>query len=99
MSFSKAKRLELYTLQRPQEVLLVRLENAGEPDQIMIFKGFSSSLMQATNFDPDVPLISESAIIFAIDRLVSPYIPNNPQYLQQGLTWEQMEEILEAMNI
>lgn len=44
------KRLEQYTIKRPQEVLLVTVEIAGEEDQIAIFKGFSSSLMRPTAF-------------------------------------------------
>ena len=44
MNNSISKRLEQYTVKRPQEVLLISVEIAGEEDQIAIFKGFSSSL-------------------------------------------------------
>jgi hypothetical protein len=88
-------RLEQYTLKkRPPEVLLVSIEVEGEPDQIAIFKGFSSSLMRPTEFDPDVPVLPAAAKIIAIDRLVAPYNPQSPQYIQQGLTWNQMEDLL-----
>ncbi|MEA5511244.1 hypothetical protein VB715_15835 [Crocosphaera sp. UHCC 0190] len=91
---SRIQQLEQYTLKHPQEVLLITLEIDGEGDQLLIFKGFSSSLMRPTDFDPDVPMLSDDAIIISIDRLMSPYNPNNPNYIQQGLTWEQMQMIL-----
>jgi hypothetical protein len=88
-------RLEQYTLKkRPPEVLLVAIALNGEPDQIAIFKGFSSSLMRPTAFDPDVPVLPADAEIIAIDRLKAPYNPQLPQYIQQGLTWEMMEDLL-----
>jgi hypothetical protein len=99
MEFSREKRLEAYTLKHPQEVLLVTVETAGEPDQIMIFKGFSSSLMRPTNFDAEVPILTEEAIIIEIDRLASPYNPHEPCYLQQGMTWEEMEIMLQEINL
>ncbi len=91
---SIAKRLEHYTLKHPQEVLLVLVEIKGETDQIIIFKGFSSSLICPTSFDPDIAVLTNNAKIITIDRLASPYNPHNPHYIQQGLTWEQMQELL-----
>lgn len=93
-------RLEQYTLKRRQEVLIVDLETAsGEPDSVMIFAGFSSSLMRATDFDPDVPVIAADSTITSIARLASPYDPSNPQYIESGLTLEAMESILQELNI
>ncbi|MBW4657668.1 MAG: hypothetical protein KME15_03265 [Drouetiella hepatica Uher 2000/2452] len=94
-----AFRLEQYTLKRPQEVLLVTAEIAGEADEIMIFKGFSSSLMRSTAYDPDVPMLPEAAKIVAIDRLVAPYQPDRPQYIQQGLTWVEMQDLLATAGV
>jgi hypothetical protein len=99
MVLSQEKRLEAYTLKRPQEVLLATVETLGEPDQILIFKGFSSSLMRPTNFDAEVPILSQNAIIVEIDRLRTPYNPNQPDYLQKGMTWGEMEVLLEKMGI
>jgi hypothetical protein len=102
------KRLEEYTIKHPQEVLLVTTETDGEydcatrsakGDRIAIFKGFSSSLMQATAFDPEIPIISESAKIISIDRLSSPYNPEHPNYVRQGLTLEEMEALLLQVGI
>ena len=76
---------------------MVELE--GEPDQIAIFRGFSSSLMRPTAFDPDIPVLSEQARVIAIDRLVGPHNPQSPQYLQQGLTLSEMELLLQQTGI
>jgi len=88
------KRLEAYTLMRPQEVLLVRAEIAGEVDEVMIYRGFSSSLVRPTDSDPDVPVLPESATVVRVDRLASPYSPDNPQYLQRGLDRAELETLL-----
>jgi hypothetical protein len=94
MADSMGRRLEQYTIKRPQEVLIVTAEIAGEEDQIAIFKGFSSSLMRPTSFDPDVPVLPPEAKIVTVDRVASPYNPDAPHYLQQGLTWETMQQLL-----
>ena len=99
MNNSIANRLEQYTVKRPQEVLLVTAEIDGETDEIAIFKGFSSSLMRPTAFDPDVPVIPEDAKIIKIDRLHSPYNPEDPEYIQQGLTLEVMESLLKEVEV
>lgn len=88
------RRLEKYTTKRSHEVLLVTAEIAGEPDQIAIFKGFSSSLMRPTAFDPEMPVLSDRAKILSIDRVASPYNPQSPRYIQQGLTWETIQPLL-----
>ena len=90
-------RLEQYTVKRPQEVLIVTAEIDGEMDEIAIYKGFSSSLVRPTAFDPDVPILPESANILAIDRLVGPLNPTKPEYIQQGLTWETIQPLLEEV--
>lgn len=99
MSRSIGQRLEVYTSKRPQEVLIVTLETGGELDQVVIFKGFSSSLMHPTNYDPDVPVIPPEAKIIEIDRASSPYDPDDPHYLQRGLTQADMESLLSAINV
>lgn len=99
MNNSAGKRLEQYTLKRPQEVLLVSAEISGELDQIAIFKGFSSSLMRPTAFDPDVPVLPDESKILTIDRVHSPYNPETPRYLQQGLTWETIQPLLSEVGV
>jgi hypothetical protein len=91
---SLEKRLEQYTLQHPEEVLIVHATIDGEPDQIAIFKGFSSSLMRPTAFDPDVPVLPDTAEILSLDRLESPYQPESPRYIQAGISGEEMQAFL-----
>ncbi|MEH2249993.1 DUF7734 family protein [Nostoc sp.] len=96
---SIGKRLEQYTAKRSQEVLLVTVEIADEQDTIAVFKGFSSSLMRPTAFDPDVPVLPDGANILNIDRVASPYNPETPRYIQQGLSWEAMETLLSEVGV
>jgi hypothetical protein len=91
---SIGKRLEQYTAKRPKEVLIVIVKIADEEDRIAIFKGFSSSLMRPTAFDADVPVLPDGANILNIDRVASPYNPEAPRYIQQGISWEAMEALL-----
>lgn len=99
MNNSIVRRLEQYTAKRPQEVLLVNIELAGEQDKIAIFKGFSSSLMRPTAYDPDVPVLSDEAKIITIDRVASPYNAEAPRYIQQGLTWETIQSLLSEVAV
>ena len=92
-------RLENYTLKCPQEVLMVHAQLGDDMDQIVIFRGFSSSLMHPTAYDPDVPVMSAQADITAIDRLQGPYDPSQPRYLQQGLTLGDMEQLMQAAGV
>ena len=50
--------------------------------------------MRPTSFDPDIPVLPPEAKIIRIDRVASPYNPDAPRYLQQGLTWEAMQPLL-----
>jgi hypothetical protein len=95
MSASIGLRLEKYSSKHPEEVLMVNIQNAaGESDKILVYNGFSSSLMNSTTYDPDIPIIAEDDRVVSIDRLASPYDPINPTYLQTDLTWEEMDNIL-----
>ncbi|MEH2052656.1 DUF7734 family protein [Nostoc sp.] len=96
---SIGKRLEQYTAKRTKEVLIVTVEIADEQDTIAIFKGFSSSLMRPTAFDADVPVLPDGANILNIDRVASPYNPEAPLYIQQGLSWEAMEALLSEVGV
>ncbi|MGF1497206.1 MAG: hypothetical protein ACFB8W_10335 [Elainellaceae cyanobacterium] len=92
-------RLEQYTLRRPDEVLLVNAQIGDEPDQIAVFRGFSSSLMRPTAFDPDVPVLPEEAEIQSIDRLRGPFDPSNPQVIQAGLSVEAMQSLFKDVGV
>ncbi|ASC71148.1 uncharacterized protein XM38_020980 [Halomicronema hongdechloris C2206] len=99
MVASPGKRLEDYTLKHPQEVLLVTADIDGATDEIVIFRGFSSSLVRPTAANPEVPVIPVDAKIRCIDRLQGPYTPDNPQYLERNLTWEAFQARLSASGI
>ncbi|ESA36247.1 hypothetical protein N836_07860 [Leptolyngbya sp. Heron Island J] len=94
MTISIEKQLEQYTLQHPQEVLLVAAEVNGELDEVLIFRGFSSSLMRPTSSDPDVPVLPDSAVITGIDRLLGPYQPEQPNYIERQLSWAEFSQRL-----
>ncbi|MDP5016118.1 hypothetical protein FJR11_15325 [Anabaena sp. UHCC 0187] len=99
MNNSVGKRLEQYTVKKSQEVLIVTVEIDDETDEIAIFKGFSSSLMRPTAYDPDVPVLPDTATIIAIDRIASPYNPESPRYLQQNISWEDMQVLLSEIGV
>jgi hypothetical protein len=99
MGSSIGQRLEQYTLKRPTEVLLVAVEIEGQLDEIAIFKGFSSSLMNPTAFDPDVPILPGNVKILSIDRLQSPYNPNDPRYIEKGISWENFQQVLTSVGL
>ena len=86
--------LEKYTQNRPQEVLVVKAKEGDNLIEIIIFKGFSSSLTGATAFDPDLPILSDRGEIISLDRLVSPYNPSNPQYIQANITVTEFAQLL-----
>jgi hypothetical protein len=89
------KRLERYTLKHPEEVLLVKVQCGEELDEVTIFKGFSSSLMRQTAFDPDVPIIPAEAVVLSVDRFRSPYNPVQPQVIAQGMSWDEFSALLD----
>ncbi len=95
----KEKRLELYSKKRPSEVLKITIECNDEQSEILIFKGFSSCLSNATPYDPEVELIPQQANIVNIDILPSPYDPSSPKYIQKGLSWGQIEEIFRQVDV
>ncbi|MBD1873221.1 hypothetical protein H6F75_06985 [Nodosilinea sp. FACHB-131] len=92
-------RLEQFTLRRPQLVLLVQAVVEGEADEVLIFRGFSSSLMHPTAADPDVPVLPGNAVIKTIDIMAGPYNPATPQYLHRGLAWTDVLPLLEAAGV
>lgn len=92
-------RLEQYTLRHPGEVLLLLVEREEGEDCILVFKGFSSSLVSPTYFDPEIPLVSAEDRILKVDRLASPYQPDRPEYLEQNIAWEEMARRLNDLGL
>lgn len=84
-----AKRLEEYTLKHPQELLVVHAHVGQQVDEILVFRGFSSSLMRPTDFDLEVSVLPEDAKVESIDRLKGPYQPQSPQYIEKDIPLEE----------
>jgi hypothetical protein len=93
------QRLEQYTLRWPQEVLMVSAQVGEEEDYVVVFRGFSSSLMRPTAADPEVPVLPAEAVILSLDRLQGPYQPDNPQYLEQDIPWAEFSDRLQALGL
>jgi hypothetical protein len=90
------KQLEQYTAERSQEVLIATINIEGIHEEIIIFKGFSSCLSRATEYDPDLPVIPEEAEVVNIDRVKAPYNPSQPEFIQRGLTWAEFKTFLQT---
>lgn len=88
---SLIEKLEQYSQQNPEEVLVVHASIDGEDDEVVIFKGFSSSLMRSTAFDLDTPVLPDTSIITSVDRVKGPINPSNPQPIEMNITWDIFE--------
>ena len=72
--------LEAISRTRPDRVLRLRGELAGaggelEPFELLIFRGFSSSVSHPTSFDPDQPTLPASASVATAELLAAPLNP------------------------
>jgi hypothetical protein len=81
-------RLETLSRSRPDRVLRLRGtllagRPGGEPDpfELLIFRGFSSSVSHPTAFDPDQPALPEGAVIESAELLEGPLNPAEPRPL------------------
>jgi len=78
--------LEEISRSRPDRVLRLRGELPGEsgglePFELLIFRGFSSSVSHPTAFDPDQPALPETALIASAELLQGPLNPMAEQRL------------------
>ncbi|XP_059447876.1 uncharacterized protein LOC132179224 [Corylus avellana] len=80
--------LEFYSQSAKGEALIVHAVVDDEEVQVLIFKGFSSSLSYRTSPDPSRSILPARAVIKSIDRIKGPFDPSNTEYIQKGLTWE-----------
>ncbi|KAK9105898.1 hypothetical protein Scep_022742 [Stephania cephalantha] len=78
--------LESYTEYKMNEALLVRAMVDNQEEQVLIFKGFSSSLSYGTSPDPSRSVLPAKAVITSIDRVKGPFDPSNVEYIEKGLT-------------
>jgi hypothetical protein len=79
-------RLEGISRERPDRVLRLQGSLVGdggglEPFELLIFRGFSSSLSHPTGFDPDRPALPADALIEAVELLAAPLDPSREQLL------------------
>ncbi|MEX1315999.1 MAG: hypothetical protein AB1Z22_02595 [Synechococcaceae cyanobacterium] len=79
--------LEAISRGRPDRVLRLRgsLPGAGgrEPFELLIFRGFSSSVSHPTAFDPDRPALPADALVEAAELLAGPLNPAAEQRLAE----------------
>ncbi|GMH20344.1 hypothetical protein Nepgr_022185 [Nepenthes gracilis] len=80
--------LEAYSRSAREEALLVNAVLDDREEQVLIFKGFSSSLSYRTVADPSKSVVPSRAVIKSIDRVKGPFNPSNIQYIEEGLTME-----------
>ena len=82
--------LEELSRHHPDRVLRLRgtlpgdpaqLAHLAEPFELLIFRGFSSSVTHPTAFDPDSPLLPEGTQIAAAELLRAPLKPGEEELL------------------
>ncbi|KAJ9536202.1 hypothetical protein OSB04_un000611 [Centaurea solstitialis] len=78
--------LEFYSQVAKNEALLVKAVVDDEEVEILVFKGFSSSLSSGTSFDPTRSILPTRAVIKCIDRVKGPFDPSNIDYIEKDLT-------------
>ncbi|XP_030529271.1 uncharacterized protein LOC115740047 [Rhodamnia argentea] len=86
--------LELYSQSARGEALVVHAAVDGEEVEVLIYKGFSSSLSYGTSPDPSTSILPAKAQIKSIDRIKGPFDPSNIEYIEKGLTWENFKQVL-----
>ncbi|KAI8560736.1 hypothetical protein RHMOL_Rhmol04G0279600 [Rhododendron molle] len=88
--------LEFYSQSARDEALMVRALVDEEEAEVLIFRGFSSSLSYRTSPDPSRSILPARAVIKSIDRVRGPFDPSNIEYLEKGLTWDAFKSRLQS---
>ena len=82
------RQLEEISRSRADRVLRLRgslpVAEAWEPFELLIFRGFSSSVSHPTDFDPDQPLLPEAARIEQAELLQGPLNPQAERCLARA---------------
>jgi hypothetical protein len=60
-----------------------------------VSQGFSSSLSGGTAADPSRSILPERAIIQSVDVVKGPFDPNNIEYLEKGVEWDDFKSRLQ----
>ncbi len=89
------ERLENYSRSHPREVLRLTVRDGHGEGEVLVYKGFTSSLTRPTAFDPDVAVLTPATEILWVDRIQAPYQPQQVQYLEQNLGWVEFSQRLE----
>ncbi|XP_031492743.1 uncharacterized protein LOC116259196 [Nymphaea colorata] len=84
--------LETYTQSARNEVLLVQALVDDQEEEILIFKGFSSSLSYGTSPDPSKSILPARAVIKTIQRIKGPFDPSKVEYIEKDLTWPDFKD-------
>ncbi|KAK3285629.1 hypothetical protein CYMTET_6774 [Cymbomonas tetramitiformis] len=87
------ERLESYTEIFEKEVLVVRASVEDEEDEILVFRGFSSSLFRPTPEDLSESVLPVGVVVNAIDRMPAPYDPGK-ECIQEGMSVAEFESFL-----
>jgi hypothetical protein len=88
------KQLEDYTIKHKNEALILTIVVDETEQQLVVFRGFTSSLTNPTPANPEDPVIPAGAELKTIDRVKAPFNPNNPNYIDRGLTWTDFQALL-----
>ncbi|KAK1387525.1 Two-component response regulator ARR2-like [Heracleum sosnowskyi] len=80
--------LEYYSESVKEIALVVKAEVDEQEVEILIFKGFSSSLSHSTSPDPSRSILPARAKIKSIDRIKGPFNPSNIEYIEKGISLE-----------
>ena len=91
--------LERYSQRIPSEALRVQIQMDGEDDCVLIYKGFSSSLMRATPSSADESVIPFAATLIELERLRAPLHPVNPEVLATYRDSEAVRALLQEQGI
>ncbi|KAI3714435.1 hypothetical protein L1987_73038 [Smallanthus sonchifolius] len=89
--------LEFYTQVAKEEALLVKAVVDNQQLQLLIFKGFSSSLSSGTCFDPTKSILPARAVIQCIDRVKGPFDPSNIDYIEKNLQVEAFKTLVQKI--
>jgi hypothetical protein len=77
--------LEAISSQRPDRVLRLAGLLAGEPLELLIFRGFSSSTTHPTAFDPDQSALPEGPLNPAAEQVLAG--PSDPVGFLEPAAW------------
>lgn len=86
--------LERYTQRIPAEALRVQIQMEASEDLVLIFRGFSSSLMGSTPANLEDPVIPLGAKLLRLERLRAPLDPVHPVVLAEYQDLDQVRRLL-----